>query len=180
MTIHLPASSRDVYPKIVTQSSCNHAIMLSCYSEDSFQIPAVIPPFYWIIMEEEHPALIWVIHIGKALGKQLPTPRDPPSSSSFLAHSSCLMSYATRVITTATEMKACNHISSMIFLPITPCTSAMLTLTPINRVKMIKIREHADLNQEDPISLVTDSSLSRDIAKQKRLLCCGPYKSLSL
>ena len=131
-------------------------------------------------MEEEHPALIWVIHIGKALGKQLPTPRDPPSSSSFLAHSSCLMSYATRVITTATEMKACNHISSMIFLPITPCTSAMLTLTPINRVKMIKIREHADLNQEDPISLVTDSSLSRDIAKQKRLLCCGPYKSLSL
>ena len=49
-----------------------------------------------------------------------------------------------------------------------------------HRVKMIKIREHADLNQEDPISLVTDSSLSRDIAKQKRLLCCGPYKSLSL
>ena len=57
--------------------------------------------------------------LARFWGNSSTLPEVPPSSSFFLAHSSCLMSYATRLIATATEMKACSHISSMIFLPIT-------------------------------------------------------------
>ena len=80
----------------------------------------------------EPPPLIWVIHIGKVLGKQLPIPTGAPllllPNPQLLSHELCHQGHHRSNRDGGWQPHQLNDISTHY-----PCTSAMLALTPITR-----------------------------------------------